>query len=60
MIYDKSWMETLFRAKNAYIWRAVAQCLNAKLSIERVTVRIHFTTVSKLGHFHSLHDAPAH
>ena len=36
----------------------VAQRYNAGLSFEKARVRIPFATVSKLGHFRSLHDAP--
>ena len=31
---------------------------NAGLATERAGVRIPFATVSRVGHFHSLHDAP--
>ena len=37
-----------------------AQRYKAGLAIERARVRIHFAAVSKIRHFHSLHDTSAH
>ena len=42
------------------VHNAVAQRYNAGLAIERARVRILFATVSKFGHFRSLHDAQVH
>ena len=41
-------------------WSTVALQQNTGLAIERARIRIPFATISKHGHFRSLHDAPVH
>ena len=45
--------------QTAYCFLCVS-FIYAALAIERFRVRITFATVSKFGHFRSLHDAPVH